>query len=144
MADVIEMIREDHSLIRRLLDDLENHPDVRDIRYVTLKRELQMHMHAEEATIYQRLLTDIPETIERSIEEHNQMRRLLGTLDTASFDNEMWTRHLSELRSSIEDHFNGEEDLLLKRAADLLSQVDRYEMYEQFQMEKGVMAQYTR
>ncbi|RXE55201.1 hypothetical protein ABH15_13410 [Methanoculleus taiwanensis] len=144
MADIIEMIREDHSLIRRLLDDLERHPDVRDIRYITLKRELQMHMHAEEATIYQRLLIDIPDAIGRSIEEHNRIRLLLGKLDTTPLGNEVWTQHLGELRSSIEDHFDGEEDLLLKRAADILSQVDRYEMYEQFQMEKGVMAQYTR
>ncbi len=143
MADIIEMIREDHDLIRRLLDDLQNREEVRDIRYLTLRRELQTHMHAEEATIYRRLVADIPEDVADLLEEHNRMRELIGRLDTTSLEDPAWGDYLGDLRDLVNAHFDREEDLLLKRTQDVLSQVERYEMFEQFQMEKGVMAQYT-
>lgn len=143
MADIVEMIREDHDLVRRLLRDLQDRPEARDIRYMTLRRELQTHMHAEETTVYRRLVSDITDDVAALVEEHNRMRELIGRLDTTSLEDESWPRYLADLHDSVDSHFAREEDLLLKRVRDVLSQVERYEMYEQFQMEKGVMAQYT-
>jgi hemerythrin superfamily protein len=143
MADIVEMIQEDHHLIRRLLGDLQEREEVRDIRYMTLRRELQTHMHAEEATIYRRLIADIPEDVADLLEEHNRMRELIGRLDTTSLEDPAWGDYLIDLRDQVDAHFSREDGLLLKRALEVLSQVERYEMYEEFQMEKGVMAQYT-
>lgn len=75
MPQILELIQDDHELIRNLFDELESNPDTRDVRCITLRRELPGHMYAEEATLYARLRDLVPEEIHRSLEEHDEVRK---------------------------------------------------------------------
>lgn len=51
MPQILELIEDDHDLIRVLFDEIEHDPDSRDVRCITLHRELLAHLLAEEATL---------------------------------------------------------------------------------------------
>ena len=70
MAHILDLIRADHDFIRNILEELAGNPDTRDIRRLTLHRELLGHLHAEEVTLYARLRGAMPEEIGQSIREH--------------------------------------------------------------------------
>ena len=109
MPQVLELIREDHDLIRALFDELESNPETRDVRCITLRRELPGHMHAEEVTLYAHLRDRVPEEIRRSLDEHNEVRTTLARFERILLQNDAWLPELRELREDVEAHFTTEE-----------------------------------
>ena len=84
-----------------IFDDLENKPETRDVRCITLRRELTGHMYAEEATLYPWLRDMAPEEIHRSLDEHADLRAALVRFEKIPLRDDAWMPGLRELREEI-------------------------------------------
>jgi hemerythrin superfamily protein len=138
---LFEEIREDHTLIRALLHELVSNPDTRDFRYISLKRELAAHLHAEEATLYTRLDGVLPEEIRRSRKEHDELRERLTNLDAIPLDTGEWVTQMKELVKQTEEHFANEEDVIFHQAQDHLNRFELSELGDNFEKVKGEVLQ---
>ncbi|MFA5613887.1 MAG: hemerythrin domain-containing protein [Methanoculleus sp.] len=141
MAHILELIRADHDFIRSLLDDLADDPETRDLRCITLRRELPGHIYAEEATLYARLQDVVPEEIRQSIREHGDIRDMLARLEAIPLRDGAWMPALARLREAIEAHFTAEEDLIFSRAEHHISRSSLFELSEEFVLEKQKAAE---
>lgn len=136
MAQILELIRADHDFIRSLLNELVKNPETRDVRCITLCRELPGHMYAEEATLYMRLREVVPEEIRRSIGEHTDIRDMLAHFETIPLRDGAWMPALIELRDLVGAHFAAEEEVILPRAEHYLSRSDLFALSKEFVPEK--------
>ncbi|NLZ29778.1 MAG: hemerythrin domain-containing protein [Methanomicrobiales archaeon] len=143
MAYILDLIRADHDFIRSILGELADNPDTRDIRRLTLRRELPGHLHAEETTLYARLQDVMPEEIGQSVREHGKIRDLLARLDAIPLRDAAWMLTLTELRDLIEAHFAAEEDGIFSRAEHHLSRSELFELSERFELEKQKAAEFA-
>lgn len=143
MAQILELIRADHNFIRSLLDELAGNPETRDVRCITLRRELPGHMYAEEATLYARLRDVAPEEIRQSTSEHSNIRDMLARFEAIPLRDEAWMPALAELRDLVEAHFAAEEEVLFSRAEHYLSRSELFELSEGFEQEKQKAAQFA-
>jgi len=141
MPQILELIRDDHDLIRSLFDELESNPETRDVRCITLRRELPGHMYAEEATLYARLRDVVPEEIRRSLDEHDEVRTAIARFETIPPRDSAWMPALRELREDVEAHFTTEEGEVFTLAERHLSEDNLFELAETFQREKETAAQ---
>jgi hypothetical protein len=142
MPQILELIRDDHDLIRTLFDELESNPETRDVRCITLRRELSGHMYAEEATLYARLQDVVPEEIRRSFDEHNGIRTAIARFEMIPPRDSAWMPALGELREDVEAHFATEEEgRVFALAEQNLTEDDLFALSETFQQEKEIAAQ---
>ena len=140
---ILELIRNDHDLIRGLFDELETNPETRDVRCITLRRELPGHMYAEEASLYTRLRGVVPEEVRRSLDEHADIRRTLARFETIPQRDDAWMPALADLRERVEAHFAAEEEGLFARAEEHLDTKDLFGLSETFEQEKRAAARYA-
>ena len=140
MPQIFELIQEDHDLIRGLFNELESNPETRDVRCITLLRELPGHMYAEEATLYARLRNLEPEAIEQLLAEHTDIRETLARFERIPLRDDAWRPGLAGLKERIEAHFRAEEEEVFAWARHRLSRDSLFELSETFQREKGVAA----
>ncbi|MDD3934370.1 MAG: hemerythrin domain-containing protein [Methanoculleus sp.] len=143
MAQILELIREDHNFIRSLFDELESNHETRDIRCITLRRELPGHIYAEEATLYARLRNVDPEGIGQSLKEHTEIREMLARFEAIPLRDEAWTPALTDLTDLVKAHFAAEEEVIFARAEHSLSRSDLFELSEGFLQEKQKAAQFA-
>jgi hypothetical protein len=141
MPQILELIRDDHDFIRGLFDELENNPDTRDVRCITLRRELPGHMYAEEATLYAHLRDRVPGEIRQSLEEHTRISEMLVRFERIPLRNNAWMPALVNLRDEVEVHFTTEETEVFSRAEQHLDTGTLFELGETFQEEKQRAAQ---
>ncbi len=142
MPQILELIREDHDLIRALFDELESNPETRDVRCITLRRELPGHMYAEEATLYAHLRDRVPEEIRRSLDEHTEVRETLARFEKIPLRDGAWMPALVDLRERVEAHFASEEGEVFARAEEHLERNDLFALSETFEKEKVAAARY--
>lgn len=142
MPQILELIREDHDLIRALFDELESNPETRDVRCITLRRELPGHMYAEEATLYAHLRERVPEEIRRSLDEHTEVRETLARFETIPQRDDAWMPALVDLRERVEAHFASEEGEVFARVEEHLGRSDLFALGETFGREKVAAARY--
>ncbi|MFA7562684.1 MAG: hemerythrin domain-containing protein [Methanoculleus sp.] len=138
MALILELIRDDHDLIRALFDELESNPETRDVRCITLRRELPGHMYAEEATLYAHLRDAVPGEIRRSLDEHAGIRETLAEFEKIPLRDDTWLPALADLRRQIEIHFAREEGEVFARAKEHIDRSDLFALSELF--ERGKVA----
>ena len=143
MVQILELIRDDHDFIRNLFDELESNPDTRDIRCITLRRELPGHMDAEEATLYARLRGAKPEVVRRLMADHTAIRETLARFETIPQRDDAWLPALADLREEVEAHFAFEEGEVFERAERHLDTGSLFELSEAFQREKEAAARYA-
>jgi len=143
MAQILELIREDHDFIRGLFDELESNPETRDIRCITLRRELPGHMYAEEATLYARLRDVDPEGIGQSLKEHTEISEMLARFEAIPLRNDAWMPALADLTGLVKAHFAAEEEVIFSHAEHYLSRSDLFELSEGFGLEKQKAAQFA-
>jgi len=139
---ILELIRDDHGSIVRLLDELWSLPETRDLRYVTMKRKLLAHMNAEEGTLYERMKGTMEEQIRQLIDEHNAFRQLVDQLDRLPIDSETWVTRMRDLKGCVHRHFEAEERIL-DRAEVIMDPGEMFTMAERFQRAKEELFEYT-
>lgn len=140
MPQILELIEDDHDLIRVLFDEIEHDPDSRDVRCITLHRELLAHLLAEEATLYPRLREAAPEEVEVALDEHVTIRERLERFKVVPEGDEAWMEALDDLRDWVEAHFAQEEGDIFARARHYLSRSDLFALGEAFEKEKVTVA----
>ncbi len=143
MPQILELIRGDHDFIRGLFDELESNPDTRDVRCITLRRELPGHMYAEEATLYARLRDVVPEEIRQSLAEHTETRETLARFEVIPLRDDAWMPALRDLRKLVEAHFTSEEREVFTRAEHHISPAELFGLGEMFEQEKQKAAQFA-
>ncbi|MCM2466330.1 hemerythrin domain-containing protein [Methanoculleus oceani] len=143
MPQILEFIRDDHDLIRGLFDELESNPETRDVRCITLRRELPGHIYAEEATFYARLRDVVPEEIRQSLREHTDIRETLARFEMIPLRDDTWMPALVGLRELVETHFTLEEREVFSRAEHHLSPAELFGLGEMFEQEKQKAAQFA-
>ncbi len=140
--DIIEMIRQDHEQILKMLDDLEVHDRASSETYSVARRFLYSHMYGEEMTIYERMRSEMYERIEDSLAEHNSIRIGLDRLDQIEITGTEWVPAIQDLQRQVRFHIDSEERLL-KAAESFLDRSERFEIAERFQRAKGEQSGYT-
>ncbi len=140
MVQILELIRDDHDFIRNLFDELESNPDTRDIRCITLRRELPGHMDAEEATLYARLGGAKPEVVRQLMADHTAIRETLARFEVIPLRDDAWLPALAGLREEIEAHFTLEEEDIFEQAERYLDINTLFELGEVFPREKVAAA----
>ncbi len=118
---IFRRLAEEHQEVAMMLKRVATSDDRREL-FATIRKELLSHAKAEEKEFYT-ILRDQPETsalVEHSLEEHQEVERMLDELNTSDVASESWTRGIEELRASVEDHVKEEEQDLFPRARDVL------------------------
>jgi len=82
--------------------------------------ELEIHAKLEEDIFYPaipaQLREDGPDLVEEAIKEHNEMKRLIGQLQTGSLADTDYDRTVHQLMHGVQHHIREEENEMLPRA----------------------------
>lgn len=142
--DLYQLLKQDHQKIRRLferLDEASSDGTVkqRERLFAELKRELTLHTEVEERHFYPALRDrdEAMELVADSLEEHDEVKKLLGELDRAGKDEDNWTDQLQELHEDVEDHVEEEETELFPIAQKLLDEAKTKEIAEAIEKDKA-------
>ena len=142
--DLYQLLKQDHQKIRRLferLDEASSDGTVkqRERLFAELKRELTLHTEVEEKHFYPALRDrdGAKELVADSLEEHGEVKKLLGELDQADKEEDNWTDQLQELHEDVDDHVEEEETELFPIAQKLLDEAKTKEIAEAIEKDKA-------
>jgi hemerythrin-like domain-containing protein len=121
MADVIDLILDDHRRFEALLRDLRSTDSDREAVRAQLSALLVAHAEAEEAQVYpalRRRSEDIDEhEVEHGAEEHDEGHvALLDLLEVDDVDSEAFSEAVHELSEALSHHLDEEERTILNPA----------------------------
>jgi hemerythrin superfamily protein len=117
MPDITTIIENDHREVERLFDSYRTGPpaerqDIVDRIRVTLAQ----HAAAEEILVYptvRRTAEDGDGLADHSIDEHQEIKRLLSELDDLSADDPAQSATIDELERTVGEHVAEEESVVL-------------------------------
>jgi hemerythrin superfamily protein len=140
--NVLAMILADHQRVLGIIQDLESTRDhrFREDMSDLLRREATLHMNAEERVFYPALRDEIPNIINKPVEEHNLVRRNLKDLDSKTKGDDKWMAKLLVIRDLILQHVGQEEGSVFDVARKALGDAQLTDMARSFQEAKGIIA----
>lgn len=117
MADITTIIENDHREVERMFDSFRTGPaaqrqDIVDRLRVTLAQ----HAAAEEILVYptvRRTAEEGDALADDSIDEHQEIKRLLSELDDLSADDPAQSATVAELERAVAEHVAEEESVVL-------------------------------
>ena len=124
--NAVELLRNEHEQMRKLLKDGEkaSHGADRERRELlaTLRTELQAHERIEEEIFYPALRKHerAKELVLESFEEHHVVDTILGEIEGLRLSSEQWPAKFKVMTENIEHHIEEEETQLLPMAERLL------------------------
>jgi hemerythrin superfamily protein len=140
--DIYGVIKQDHDLMRSMLDGLcktENgEAEQREAQFTPLKNELMMHQQVEEAVLYASL-KDIEETRPDALEaiaEHHLVNGLLEELGLMPKDSDEWFAKFGVLKELVEHHMREEEEDFFAAARKVLDDQQAVELGAQMRSKK--------
>lgn len=125
--NIFEALRKDHDIQRKLVDQLietkGNSPDRMEL-FSDLRMELKAHAMAEERHFYVPLMkSDLTqEKARHSIAEHQDLDKLIETLEDTDFSSPAWLGHANELRKKLLHHLDEEEHEVFQMAGKVLKE----------------------
>ena len=140
MADVVDLIEEDHRAVERLFGRFEASKDGAIAEQIC--EELTKHTRAEERAVYsvfRTRLSDGPELIGEAESEHDQARHLIGRVRNTT-DPDHLASVMVELKEAIQHHVREEEAVILPKARAEMSGAALGELGEQFEAAKQDVA----
>jgi iron-sulfur cluster repair protein YtfE (RIC family) len=140
MADVVDLIEEDHRAVERLFGRFETSKDGAIAEQIC--EELTKHTRAEERAVYsvfRTRLSDGPELIGEAESEHDQARHLIGRVRNTT-DPDHLASVMVELKEAIQHHVREEETVVLPKARAEMSGAALGELGEQFEAAKQDVA----
>src|SRR5262249_43577795 len=116
--NAIEMLDQQHAAVERLFEELEEaRGDEKQALFDELADSLAMHAMIEERHFYPALRgADTDELLDRSRDEHLQIKRSLAELLTLDAENERFDAKLAVLREEVELHVQEERDEVFPEA----------------------------
>ncbi|MEX0799340.1 MAG: hemerythrin domain-containing protein [Bacteriovoracaceae bacterium] len=130
--DIYEKILDDHHNIREAFEELietdNSQIEKRDRLLKELERLFVSHTNSEEQTLYQ-ALADVNDKeakaqVKKSRKEHDLAGEKLDLLKETPMDSDLFLEKLEDLKKTVEEHIDEEEDELFDLARDLLSHED--------------------
>ena len=140
MADIIDLIYEDHDYFRRyflLLDECRTKEELAAV-WGPLGTRLDTHAQAEEDIFYPVLLKeggeggDPEDEAEDAITDHNAIRDAVGASHEHEVDTEAWWEAVNKAREENGEHLEEEEREALTDAAKSLTLEKRHELAMQW------------
>lgn len=110
--DVVELLKEQHERIRSMFDAVEgSHGDERKERFAELRRLLAVHETAEELVVHPRarVAEGGNDVVDARLEEEHSAKEVLSRLDRMDQGDPDFTPTLAQLRTSVLDHAQMEE-----------------------------------
>ncbi len=127
--NLVEEIRRDHRYLSDLLTDLcnANNGETRARNYGNATQRIMAHEQAEEETLYDALGRDeaLKDEILTALSDHASLKNMVVQLrqDTTP-GNIHWKPRICRLREAALDHMKFEEEQILPRAENNLSELD--------------------
>jgi hemerythrin superfamily protein len=128
VMDILDVLRDDHTDIRRLLNEIVNQTSTPTPKRVRLDRSedwgealhdfklsLLGHNRAEEAVLYSLLREADSEFVESKINEHRIVEELLASLERMNPGDRDWDTKLGLLKNQIEAHQAEEESTTFEK-----------------------------
>jgi len=140
MADVVELIEQDHRAVEQLFGQFEASNDAAIAEQIC--EELTKHTRAEESAVYpvfRSRLSDGMDLIGEAESEHDQARQLIGRVRNTTDPNHLASLML-ELKEAIRHHVHEEETEILPQARTEMSGAALGELAEQFEASKRDVA----
>jgi hemerythrin superfamily protein len=121
---ITDMIRMDHTHVISTFHqyDIDSSPQTKQALVNTACLSLEIHAQLEEEIFYPAMRACAADTpvVEKSIPEHNEMRRLIGELRAMDPTNPLYDQTFMELMRDVLHHVADEETTLLPDAERLL------------------------
>ncbi|MDQ3620486.1 MAG: hemerythrin domain-containing protein [Actinomycetota bacterium] len=142
MPNAIELLREDHRKVKKLLeqgdDTTENAVKTRTEVLEKIKAEMQAHETIEEEIFYPALQRHekAKEVVLEGYEEHHVVNQILGELNDVSVEDERWAAKFSVMKENIEHHIEEEEDDMFKKAEQIFSKAELDELGDRMEAKK--------
>lgn len=132
--DIVTVLKADHSNVEQLFSQIESSSDralkTKERLFLEIKKELTIHMMAEEKILYPRML-DIPELRKAAFEaneEHRLVKQLLDETSELVCGSEQWNAKLKVIKDLVRHHVQEEEGEIFKKLRHSLSSAVLNEM----------------
>jgi hemerythrin superfamily protein len=112
--NAIQMLKDQHREVEELFSKLEQSPDDTDIEVIfeRIADALTLHTALEERHFYPMAQAADANLVERSLEDHAQVKALLGRLQALDVADDDFEEKLQALKQMVEDHVEEEENTL--------------------------------
>ncbi|MBZ6379948.1 hemerythrin HHE cation-binding protein [Pacificimonas flava] len=133
MADIFELLKNDHDDHRKLLKQLsETHGDSEDRRelFEKFKLDALSHANAEEQSLYAAMLgdPDLQDEGSHSTAEHHEIEEYIEELEDTDMSSPGWIATFEKLRERYEHHIDEEEEETFAAAKKKFSDDKRQEL----------------
>jgi hemerythrin superfamily protein len=130
--NIFQLLKEDHRQLKdRISTLLKNNSGInRDQEFQNLKVRLLSHLFVEEEVIYERFLSEIPDSpmFLEAKEEHHLLELLISELDEKTVPQPEWMAKLKLLYENLKHHFRKEELTIFPVAKEKISDESAIEM----------------
>jgi hemerythrin superfamily protein len=123
LHNAVAMIKEDHRRVESLYQDyqrLDGQPAEQRPVVEHICHELEIHAKLEEDIFYSaiqaRVREDGPDLVAEAIKEHEQMKRLIGQLQSGGLADADYNKTVHQLMRGVQHHVREEEEEMLPRA----------------------------
>ncbi|HEY8380407.1 MAG TPA: hemerythrin domain-containing protein [Nannocystis sp.] len=135
-----DILRDDHRELADIVSRLGGADDEAARELVArLTREFTAHARAEEAVVYGLLLHDesIGPRVLTALEEHKRIETAVAELERIHVGDERWSTRLAVFGDLLREHVQAEENELLARARQTLSELQASELGQRFAAERA-------
>ncbi|MGZ7159751.1 MAG: hemerythrin domain-containing protein [Methanobacterium sp.] len=137
MANLYDMLKEDHNNVKQMLDQTIRSKD--PSQFPKIKKELEVHMMGEEKFFYPKIMEQDKETALESFEEHHVSKMVLKELESTNQGDEVWMPKVKVLKDIVEHHIEEEESEIFLDAQDMMDRNEEEQIarqIEEFKQEK--------
>lgn len=135
--NIFKIIREDHDVHRKLLDELvetEGNTEKRKRLYLQIKHELAIHADAEERYFYVPLFDDnmTQKQARHGVAEHHQLDKIIKELDDTEMESAGWLVAAKKLKHKMYHHLEEEEQHFFQTAGKILNETQKQNLAKQY------------
>ncbi|MGB9980098.1 hemerythrin domain-containing protein [Methanobacterium sp.] len=132
-----DMLEHDHEEVKQMFQDALENEDTS--KFQEIKKELEIHMKAEESYYYPKAKKADKELVEHGIEEHEEAKGLIKELDKLHGNSKEFMPKLKELKESVEHHVEEEEGKLFPKTQKTLDDKEEKQIATKIEEEKSKM-----
>ena len=132
--DIVTVLKADHRNVEQLFSQIESSSDralkTKERLFLEIKKELTIHMMAEEQILYPRML-GIPKLRQGSFEAtevHRLVKQMLDEVGELACGSEQWNAKLKVVKDLVDHHVREEEGEAFKKLRTSLSSAVLNEM----------------
>ena len=128
--DAIRLLKADHDVMRKLLNELESTTErgvkTRTELFATIKGELTVHEIIEEEIFYPELKAHpkAKDIVLEGFEEHHVVDLLMSELEALPVEDETWGAKALVMKENIEHHIEEEEGEMFKTARSVFDRAE--------------------